>query len=214
MEYKEFVNETVMYFEDEAYQATKNTLAGEYLVFNVIGKEAITREILAEKVCDYFEKVELKTGKPFDKQIAEYMENLDSIIENHIAKTPKKKKKEESVPKEPRARKYYDKADEIRGARNTDLEMLIDYSRIMLCLYTEIIKEDHKAITDFEFSADCLDQDKILSAMKKEKKIKPPIIGSKGKTDVKGLYGLDACTFVITILMLQTILNERAWWKK
>ena len=47
-----------------------------------------------EKVCDYFEKVELKTGKTFNKQIQKYIENLKDLVEDYIEEEPKQKKKE------------------------------------------------------------------------------------------------------------------------
>ena len=39
---------------------------------------------LSEKICDYFEKLELKTGKSFDKYVESYLKDLDSIIERRI----------------------------------------------------------------------------------------------------------------------------------
>lgn len=214
MEYKEFVAETVGYFEDEALYTTKNTLVGDYLVFSVIEKEEITRDILSEKLCDYFEKVELQTDRSFEKQIRVFMENLDAIVKDFIERIPKQNKKDKTPVETPRARKYYEKAIEIRDSRDNSMEKLIDYSRIMLCLYTAIIDNNHKDIGNFDFSTNCLDQERILAEMKKEKRIIIPIVGSKKKFDIKDLYSLDTCTFVITILMFQTILNERAWWKK
>ena len=213
MEYKEFVTETVGHFEEEKFEIAKSTLVGDYLPFSIIEREDITIEALSEKLCDYFEKVELQSFKSFEKQVKVYMDNLDAIIENDIERTPKQKKKDRSPVETPRARKYYEKAKEIKESRDISLERIIDYSRIMLCLYAAIIDNNHKYIGDFDFSTDSLDQNRILEAMKKEKRMKLPLIGSKNKFDIRDLYSLDTSTFVMTIIMLQTILNERAWWK-
>ena len=38
----------------------KDALVGQYIVFSVIAPEEIDQEIMAEKLCDYFEKAELR----------------------------------------------------------------------------------------------------------------------------------------------------------
>ena len=211
---KDFVSNTVAIFEEEIFQSTKRILMDDYLVFSILDKDDVNREILAEKICDYFEKVELETGKSFENQVKEYMDNLDAIVEDRVARVPKQKKKEKDPVEVSRARKYYEKAIEIKESRNNDLEKLIDYSRIMLCLYVGYIDNNYKYIKDFDLSVDCLDLNKIITNMKKEKSIKLPLIGAREKFNIKNLHSMDTCTFVMTILMLQTIMNEKVWWDK
>ena len=69
----------------------------------------MTVPVLAEKLCDYFEKIELKMGKPFEKVVEKYTADLDSVVGDRIAKEPKPRKNKPTPPT-PRARKYYEKA--------------------------------------------------------------------------------------------------------
>lgn len=205
--YKEFVDKTINSFEEESFQLIKRSLVGNYLEFSFIKDENITKELLSEKVCDYFEKVELGTGKSFNEQIKEYVEKLESLVENYIAETPRKKKKDSLPAVKPRARKYFDEVTSIRDPQSISLRKLIDYSRIMLCLYTAIIDNGHKVIDDFNYSADCLEQGKVIGSMKREKSKKR--VMTKAMFDTEELYSMDTCTFVFTIIMLQTIADER-----
>ena len=69
-----------MSLDQENFEAIKKALVGEYLSFSIISDEDISKAVLAEKLCDYFEKLELKTGKDFDKQLDAYIKDLDSIL--------------------------------------------------------------------------------------------------------------------------------------
>ena len=209
MDRKEFVEETIIGFEEEIFQLLNKILMGEYLTFSVIKDKDISKELLAEKACDYFEKVELETGKAFDKQIQAYMNNWESIVEGFIAETPKPKKKDNNPVVVPRTRQYFEKAISIKESRAISLQKLIDYSRIMICLYVAILEKHHKTIDNFNYSADCLDLDRIITAMKREKNPKPIRIAQKLMFDTAELYCMDTCTFVITIIVLLTIANER-----
>src|SRR5690606_2458191 len=92
MDYKEFVKSTVNALQPDMFDQIKMVLIPEYLTFSIIPEDGITPAILSEKLCDYFEKLELKTGKSFDKYVESYLKDLDSIIERRIAKTPQQKK--------------------------------------------------------------------------------------------------------------------------
>ena len=89
MDYKQFVKSTINRFETPTYYAVKKALVGEYITFSILNEEDITQEILSEKVCDYFEKLGMKTGlsldeyidKQFNNQIAHYLKTLNSIVE-------------------------------------------------------------------------------------------------------------------------------------
>ena len=205
--YKDFIIRTVNSFGEESFQSVKRSLVDEYLVFSFIKEENINRDTLSEKLCDYFEKVELKTSKPFNKQIQEYVQNIMNLIKDNIAEEPKQKKKDKTPAIMPRARKYYEEAISIRNPENLSLRKLIDYSRIIFCLYSAVIANNHKPINDFDYSADCLNQSHIIGAMKREKKNK--LMKAKTMFNTEELYSIDTCTFVLTIIMLQTIADER-----
>jgi len=67
LEYIDFVVETLGSFDDDTFEMLKKALVGEYLSFSVIKEDKVSKEVLSEKICDYFEKVTIKTGKSFDK---------------------------------------------------------------------------------------------------------------------------------------------------
>lgn len=92
MEYSEFVKSTVNTLQPDVFEQIKTVLIPEYLSFSIIPENGITLAILSEKICDYFEKLELKTGKSFDKYVDSYLKDLDSIVERRIEKTPQPKK--------------------------------------------------------------------------------------------------------------------------
>ena len=206
MEYKEFITETVNQFNKAKFDSIKQSLLGEYIRFNFISKEDVSQTIFEEKLCDYFEKLQLKTSRVFDKQLQSYTDGLNAIVEDRIAKAPKPKKDSKEPVAVPRARQYYDKARTILKSRDLTVRNIIDYSRIMLCLYVEIINNNFKPIENFDFSADCLDQNLIINAMKDEKR---KALTLKYRFDTKELYSLDTCVFIMAIIMLHTIANER-----
>ncbi len=209
MEYKDFIEETLYYLDDATFELAKKALVGEYLSFFIIDEESISQEVLSEKICDYFEKLEIKTGKSFDKYIENYIDSIDSIVGPRIAKTPQQKKNSESPVVVPRSRIYYDKAMSIKKARNTYTRSLIDFSRMMFCLYSAIIGNNFQVIQSFNFSSSCLDPEKIVDAMKEETSSFVARIGKKNRFDTKELYSPDTCTFIIAIIVLYTIISEK-----
>lgn len=94
MNYKEFVKSIVNTMQPDVFEQIKTVLIPEYLSFSIIPEEGVTLAILSEKLCDYFEKLELKTGKSFDKYVESYLKDLDSIVERRIEKAPQSKKKD------------------------------------------------------------------------------------------------------------------------
>lgn len=205
MDYSEFIKTTVNTLKPDTYDQIKQILIPEYLNFSIIPEEEITLGILSEKLCDYFEKLDLKTGKSFDKYVESYLKDLDSIVERRIEKTPQPKKNDPTPVIVPRARKYYEKAVSLKKTRTLSTSNLVDYTRIMLCLYTAIIKNGFKEIGNFDFSSDCLNPLDIIDAMKNEQ-VK---IGKKSKFDIKELYCSDTCTFILTIVIIYKIINDR-----
>ena len=209
MDYIEFVKLTVNSLQPDTFEQIRTVLIPEYLSFSVISDDGITAEILSEKLCDYFEKLELKTGKNFDKHVEAYFKDLDEIVEHRIEKTPKPKKNDPTPVIISRARKYYEKAVSLKKMRSLSTGPLVDYTRIMLCLYTAIIKNNFKEIGNFDYSSDCLNPVCIISAMKNEQVPVAIKIGRKQKFDIKDLYSSDTCSFILTIILAYKILNDR-----
>lgn len=167
MNYLNLIRGTVLKMNQATFAQWKDALVGQYIVFSVIAPEEIDQEIMAEKLCDYFEKAELKNGKSFEKFVEVYFSNLDSIVAGRVVKTPQQRKKDEAPLPMPRARKYYEKAQEIRKGK-LNLSGMIDYTRIMMCLYAAIIKNNGKEIQNFDFATSSLKIDDIILSMKEE----------------------------------------------
>ena len=156
MDYCEFVRETICNYSADIFEMAKKALVDEYLSFSIIPDEEITIGILSEKVCDYFEKLELKSGKNFEKQLDAYLKAVDSIVSRRVAVTPRQKKKNADPVTTPRARKYYEKAESIKEKRTWKVRSLLDYSRIMFCLYSAIIENGYKEIQNLDFFSYCI----------------------------------------------------------
>lgn len=206
MEYIDFVVETIGSLGNDKFEMLKKALIGEYLSFSIIREDKVSKEELSEKVCDYFEKMVLKSGKNFDKLIESYTKGIDYVVSNKIAK-PTQSKKNKSVQEDiPRARKYYEKALTIKNSRNLSTRNLIDYSRLIFCLYMEIIKNNYSVIDNFDFSANVLKPHVIINGMKMKEDFR---IVKKKYFNIKELYSNDTCTFIIAVIILHTIINER-----
>ena len=206
MKYSNLVRATICDLSEPVFEELKQLLLGEFISFSIIDHKDVTRDILAEKLCDYFGTLEIKTGKTFHKHLESYLDDLDSIVGPHIAKLPQAKKGGRA-PVVPRARKYYDKAMAIKGGKDLSLAPLTDYSRFMLCLYAAAVKNDGKPIYNFNYAADCLSPTDIVSALKNEEisVVFPP--SKKRRFDTKDLYSDDVCTLILSILILCSIAN-------
>ena len=209
MTYKDFVEATVCNLSQPVFEKLKQMLLGEYISFSIIDHEDVTIDILAEKVCDYFGALEIKTGKAFDKHIESYMNDIDSIVAPRIAKTPQAKKGDATSIVVPRSRKYYEKAVTTKGVKKPSMTQLVDYSRIMMCLYTAANNNEGKPITNFDYAADCLIPASIIDAMKSEEVsiVFPP--SKKKRFDTKELFSDDVCTLILSILILCSIINGK-----
>ena len=208
MTYKNLVEETICNLTEPVFEELKQLLLGEYISFSIIDHENVTKDILAEKVCDYFCTLKIKTGKAFDKHIKSYMDDLDSIVSPHIAKVPQAKKGDKipaTLP--PRSRRYYEKAIAIKDAKEPIPTQLVDYSRIMMCLYTAAIENKGKPIDNFDYAAECLAPASILDALESETVSFP--FSKKKRFDTKELYSDDVCTLILSILILCSIINGK-----
>lgn len=203
MSYSNFVKTTISNLEPDLFNELKDVLITEFIPVHLVKNEEITESVCEELLCNYFEKVELKSGKEFGKIVEKYMSDLDSIVGIRIAETPKTRKNQPTPPT-PRARKYYEKAVGLRKTNRETKRGLIDYTRLMLCLYTAIINNKYKRITDFELSINCLNLTKIIESMRKE--VIP--IRRKARFDTHDPYNSDRSSFVILVIMFYYIKSK------
>lgn len=197
MSYSEFIQTTVIDLNATLYKELRDTLIDEYLPVFLVQKEDLSSTVLAEKLCDYFEKIELKTSRTFDKTVEKYMKDLDSIVCDRIAKELKPKNNK-TTPATSRARKYYEKACEFRRLNEDSVRVLIDYTRIMLCLYMAIINGDKKEINDFRYSMSELNLTKIIESLYKEK---GALLWQKTRFEIKDPYTSDRSTFIMLVII-------------
>lgn len=209
LEAKEFIDLTVNKLDDDKFLALKERLLGEYLTFFFIDEKKISKAVFSEKLIDYFEKLEIKTKEEFENTLQTYMGNWDALVSKRIAKTPSVKKNEPPAPV-PRARKYYEKIQEIKKSRNLTLRQIVDYTRIVMCLYSSIVEANHSEISDFGYPTKCLEIDRMIASMKEEKSTSIPIGTLKKKTmfDLADLYCSDTGTFIITMIIYYHIKNN------
>ncbi len=200
MQYRTIVKSCVLGLDSKAFEKLKNSLLGEYLDFRFIEGAAITKEILAEKLCDYFEKLELKSNHSFEKQIENYLNFLDKIVSRKIVSEP---------PVVSRAQKYYEKAKSDRAAKFNNVRQLLDYNRIMMGLYVAIIDNEYNAISNFDYSISCINPAKIISSMKNEKEeIVFLNIRRQNPINFKELYSLEMCSLILAIIFLHKITGD------
>ncbi len=209
MTFIDFVKATICNLSQSMFEELKQLLLGEYLLFAIIEHNDVTKDILSEKVCDYFKTLEIKTGKVFEKHIESYLKNMDCIVEPHISKAPQAKKGDTTPVVVPRSRKYYEKVINTKEIKDPSITQLVDYTRIMMCLYTAVIKNEGKTIDNFDYAADCLIVKSIVDAMKNEEV--PGVIprSKKKRFDTKEPYSEDVCTLIMSILILCLIINGK-----
>ena len=201
MERQEFIENTILQLDKELFEEMRDFFINErYISFSFFAPEEISKAVFAEKIYDYFEKTEICDSKTFERLVEKYMLNFDSVISGKIAKEHKPTKRN-PVHILPRARKYYDKADSLK--KDIDLQRLVDFSRIMMCIYTEIIKSGDKEITELDYSIESIDIEKILDSLAKEQNN----LLKKQKFDTKNHYDDDFCTFIFLIIMYYHIRN-------
>lgn len=196
MSYSGFVQTTVFNLDSALFNELRDVLVDEYLPLHLAQKEELTANVLGEKLCDYFEKIELKTGKSFEKVVEKYTLDLDSVVGERVAKEPKPKKNKPTPPT-PRARKYYDKSCYLRKHNKESKHGLLDYTRIILCLYSAIISNDFKEIDDFNLSVGGINLTKIIESLRKE----TTLLGKKQRFVTKDPYTSDRSTFILLVIM-------------
>ena len=117
---------------------------------------------------------------------------MNEILESQI----------ETSKQKTRAQKYYEKAVSISKSKEVNFQDLVDYTRIMMCLYMAVTKNHSKLISDFDLSKECLDMDTILTFIRRET---VPAIGinkRKPRFDFHNPYSMDSCILLILTLVL------------
>lgn len=181
----------------------------EVISFSVLNLESVTIDEYAEKLCDYFEALGLHYRDDFDRYIDGFMHDLDDLVGLFIAKTPQPKKGEKTPVVVPRARKYYEKAIKLARQKKHAFENVLDYARIMFCLYNAVIESKHEVVENFNYAADCLKPHKIMEALKDEEAMSLlPGAKKKKRFDTKKRYSLEVSTLVLSALVLESIANQ------
>ena len=165
MDYREIIKECVIELESKSFLYLKDTLIADYFDFKFIQDGSITREILAEKITDYFEKVELKNNKKFEKILEFYFNHLENFVAKRVPEKTTRKNKDITSVIVPRTKRYFEKAKQLRALKFNNVRQIIDYNRILMCLLVEIVKQNNKEVTNFDFSTRCLDEMIIIPCM-------------------------------------------------
>ncbi|WP_288562766.1 hypothetical protein [uncultured Streptococcus sp.] len=210
MDKKELLKNTILSLDSDSYFEFKTYFFKEFFGFKFLDDSEVTQGIFAEKLYDYFEKVELSNNKDFSTLLQKYMQSLDDKVSKYIEKSPRKKNAE--IKDIPRARKYYNKIIEYKKQNNIDYNRLRDYSRIMFCLYVEIINRND-IITNFDYSVSSLKSSKLIQSMKESETLKNNVTKNilEKKNELFGQnkeFSFEMCSRVIAIIVLFEIINR------
>lgn len=205
MDKKELLKNTILSLDSDSFFEFKTYFFREFFGFNFLDDSEVTQSIFAEKLYDYFEKVEYSNNKDFPNLLQKYMQSLDDKVSKYIEKSPRKKNTDsEDIP---RARKYYNKIIEYKKQNDIDYSRLRDYSRIMFCLYAEIINKND-TISNFDYSISSLTSSKLLQSMKKSKTPKN-IFETKNVFFVQNKeFSFEWCNYIIATIVLFEIINH------
>ena len=202
---KEFLDDLFNSLDDRSFELLKKKIVGEYLEFTYINDDDINRNALSEKILDYFETLEIKSGDSTNVILQKYMSNMKNLVSAKIVRLPRGKK-QESDASIPRARRYYEYAKTIRYSKDITFSQRVDFVRIILCLYMAIINDNREYIDDFDLSVDAIHIDRVLKAMKAEKT--DARVGKKIMFDLSSKYSIDFCTMILTIMFYVYIKNS------
>ena len=203
MDRKELIETTISSLDEKHFTRIIDTIFDRYIPFSFLEKKEVSCQIIEEKINDYFMAVEALTGRSFDSIVEIYASALEEVIENKIIKYTSPKK---DAPRT-RAMRYYGKALSLKKNGFSTVENLTDYYRIMLCLYMAIINNEHKSISDFNYSSECLKGKQIMGALKNEETY-TLIGGTRKRFNDKGLYSKDRSTLIMLIIMYYFIKNK------
>lgn len=195
MEVQELIENTWLEFDDVTRDCVLLDL-NNFIEFKSMKEPS--REGIAEKLYDHFEKVELKNKADFNKLIKWYFKKINEILEYRI---------ENAEPKT-HAQKYYERAVSLSKSKQVSFQDIVDYTRIMMTLYMEAIKNQTESICDFDLSKDWLDLDLILTNIREET---IPLEGLNRRIhcfDTTDLYGYDSNILLILTLLLYKLNGE------
>jgi len=209
---EEIIKECVIELESKSFLYLKDTLIADYFDFKFIQDGSITREILAEKITDYFEKVELKNNKKFEKILEFYFNHLENFVAKRVPEKTTRKNKDTMSVIVPRTKRYFEKAKQLRASKFNNVRQIIDYNRILMCLLVEIVKQNNKEVTNFDFSTRCLDEMLIIPCM--ESILEEDLFSifnkkSQGIIKDKGFYSFEVCSLILSIIFLNKIKDAR-----
>lgn len=200
MKYNELVEFTVLGLNEERFESLKKLLLDKYIFFSIVESSEVTEEILSEKICDYFEKVKLKTSDSLDKQVKNFCKTLDAIVSSKISKVTK------ANPTPSRARRYYDHIKEIPRKKELTVLELLDYCRVMFCLYNAIIDHKGTEIANFDYTLSTIKTTKILDSFIKEQN--NVVKKFKGFLEYGEVYTSERGILVLLIIILNKILDR------
>ena len=189
MKPKEFVESTWLDYSDVTSDCVLMDL-NTYIKLQFL--DNITKEVMAEKLYDHFMMVELKNNCDFNKLVKSYYKSINEIVGPQI----------ETSKQKTRAQKYYEKAVSISKSKEIYFQDLMDYTRIMMCLYMAVTKNQSKLICDFDLSKECLDMDTILTFIRRETVPTLGINKRKPRFDFHNPYSMDSCILLILTLLL------------
>lgn len=200
--------------DDELFEEMKSVLLEKYIKFSILSNQDLTKQFMCEKLCDYIEKTELKTGKKFEKLMSYYVNNLSDLVKDFLGSIKiGNDSKGNPVYADSRALKYYNQAMTKRNNKKNPMTGLIDYSRIMFCLYTSIINKKHKIIIDFDYSLSNVKCQTLINSLEseltKEQKFLGRVIAkSEKKFTIKERYCQNEFLFVMIVIMFYLVKDE------
>ncbi len=166
MNSKDFIKNTILDLNPQEFNRLKTILVGEYIQFSFVESDNIDQAFFSEKVCDYIEKLEFRNKTSFQKLLVNYSIYLDKLVANKVARAPKANNNDSELI--PRARRYYEKAKSNGKKQFQSTSQVIDYVRVMLCLYTASLQSPSNPIENFNLSIDTLSIENLIFNMKQE----------------------------------------------
>lgn len=189
MKPREFIESTWLDYSDVIGDCVLMDL-NAYIKFQFM--DHIIKEVMAEKLYDHFMMVELKNNCDLNKLVKSYYKSINEIVGPQI----------ETSKQKTRAQKYYEKAVTISKSKEVNFQDLMDYTRIMMCLYMAVTKNQSKLISEFDLSKECLDMDTILTFIRRETVPTLGINKRKPRFDFHNPYSMDSCFLLILTLVL------------
>lgn len=208
MDRKEFITQTVGGLTQEAFVSLRNILLDDsFIPLGMTQAEKMDWGCFEEKLYDHFEKVELTSGRSFERLAQAYIEALDAVVAPRVAQSHQSIKDDETVIMIPLARKYYNETVSAVNVEKPDMQQLTEYTRRMMCLYTAYLNNRGKEIYNLEDDASVLSAEKLMSALAKEK-----VTGFSGKKknrfNLKVRFSVDRCIFIMAYMLIYSVIDR------